>query len=215
CYTSPGLYSITENITDIHGCKAVSSRPNYIDVWPLPEAAFTLGPQPATILEPLIIFTDQSTPAGSIASWAWTFGDFARGSAAIPSPQYTYPDTGCFQVQLIVKNQFGCADTATHPVCIQPDFSFYAPNSFTPNGDGKNDTWTPEGIGVDPNMYHMYMFDRWGNLIWETRTWGQAWDGRANEGTNVAQIDTYIWKCEVNDYHGNKHRFSGHCNIIK
>ncbi|HXC05270.1 MAG TPA: PKD domain-containing protein, partial [Bacteroidia bacterium] len=215
CYTLPGLYSISENITDIHGCKGNYSVTNYIDVWPLPEAAFTLSPQPTTILEPQISFTDQSTPAGTITGWAWTFGDFANGSSTKSNPQYTYPDTGCFTAQLIVSNNFGCKDTAFNPVCIHPDFAFYVPNAFTPNGDGKNDVWSPEGVGVDPLTYHMSMFDRWGNLIWETRTWGQGWDGRANGGNDIAQIDTYVWKCQVSDFLGNPHKYTGHCNIIK
>jgi len=44
-------------------------------------------------------------------------------------------------------------------------FTFYIPNAFTPNNDGWNDYWTPQGMNVDPNNYNEYIYDRWGNLI--------------------------------------------------
>ncbi|HXC04565.1 MAG TPA: PKD domain-containing protein, partial [Bacteroidia bacterium] len=212
CYTTPGLFTVTENVTDIHGCAGSLTRTSYINAWPTPEAAFTLGPQPATIVMSDITFTDQSIGA---ISWNWNFGDFSGAHSILQNPHFTYPDTGCFVSSLIVQNTYGCKDTAYGPLCIHPDFSFYVPNAFTPNGDGKNDTWEPKGLGVDPNTYHMVVYDRWGNLIWETHTWDQGWDGRANGGENIAQIDTYVWKCTVSDFLGNQHLFEGHCSIIK
>jgi len=211
CYTQPGTYSVTQNVTDIHGCKNSLTRSNYIDAWPTPEAAFTLGPQPATIVLSEITFTDHSIGA---ISWNWNFGDFSGASSTIQNPQYTYPDTGCFTSLLIVTNTFGCTDTASGPLCIHPDFSFYAPNAFTPNGDNKNDIWKPSGLGIDPSSYHMMMFDRWGNLMWETKIWDQGWDGKANNGDLTAQIDTYVWKCTVNDFLGGSHAFTGVCNLL-
>ena len=212
CYNTPGVYSVTEHIIDVNGCPGTMVRTNYMDAWPDPEAAFSLSPQPTSIVASEITFTDLSTGA---VSWSWNFGDFANSTSTLQNPQYTYPDTGCFTATLIVKNNFGCLDTAKQPVCIQPYFTFYAPNTFTPNGDGKNETWFPQGVGIDPTRYHLMMFDRWGNLMWETHTWGDGWDGRANNGANIAQIDTYVWRCDLYDYLGNKHRFIGHCNIIQ
>ncbi len=182
CFTKSGLYSISINETDIHGCPASISVPNYINVYPVPEAAFKLGPQPATIVNSDIRFSDQSTGA---SAWLWNFGDLGGATSVLQNPNYVYPDTGCFTAMLITANTFGCLDTAYAPLCIRPDFTFYAPNAFTPNGDGVNDVWMPKGLGIDPATYHIMMFDRWGNLLWETRTWGQGWDGRANNGSNI------------------------------
>jgi gliding motility-associated-like protein len=212
CYAKAGLYSVTMNEIDIHGCSAVTSRPNYINVFPIPHANFKLGPQPATIVNSDITFTDLSTGA---VSWVWNFGDLGGASSILQNPNYVYPDTGCFTSMQIVTNTFGCVDTAYRPLCIRPDFTFYAPNAFTPNGDGVNDLWSPKGLGIDPATYHLMMFDRWGNLMWETRTWGQGWDGRANNGNGIAQIDTYIWKVDLADYLANKHAFNGVCNLIR
>ncbi len=212
CYTQPGVFTVSENITDIHGCKNSFTQTNYIDAWPTPEAAFTLGPQPTTIVNSEIYFSDHSSGA---TTWNWNFGDFAGSTSTLQNPKYTYPDTGCFTSVLIVTNSFGCKDTATGALCIHPDFSFYAPNAFTPNGDGKNDLWRPMGLGIDPTTYHMMMFDRWGNLMWETRLWDEGWDGKANGGERIAQIDTYVWRCSLFDFLGNPYTFTGVCNLIK
>jgi gliding motility-associated-like protein len=211
CYTAAGLYSVSLNETDLHGCPATASRPNYINVYPVPVADFNVGPQPATIVNSEMTFTDLSVGA---SSWAWNFGDLSGATSLLQNPHYTYPDTGCFTSVLTVTNTFGCKDVANKPLCIRPDFTFYAPNAFTPNDDGINDLWMPKGLGIDPANYHLMMFDRWGNLMWETRTWGQGWDGKANNGSSTAQIDTYIWKVDLADYLANKHSFNGVCNLI-
>ncbi len=215
CYFTAGNYSVTYNVMDVDGCPGSQTISNFINALPVPVAAFTSSPQPTTILYPDISFTDQSTPAPNIVSWSWNFGDLSGASSILQNPKYTYADTGCYIVQLAVVANNGCVDTVKHPVCIDPDFTFYAPNTFTPNGDGKNDIWMPQGIGIDPKNYHLMMFDRWGNLMFETYTWGQGWDGRANGGADVAQIDTYVWKVDLKDVLHNKHNYAGHCNIVK
>jgi gliding motility-associated-like protein len=133
----------------------------------------------------------------------------------VQNPVHLYKDTGCYNVYLLIVDTNGCRDSITQPVCIQPYFTFYAPNTFTPNGDGKNDIWMPYGIGIDPKNYDLIMFDRWGNLMFETHVWGEGWDGRANHGTDIAQIDTYVWKVNLKDVFGIKHSYIGHCNIIR
>ena len=213
CYNVAGNYSVTYNVIDINGCPGTHTITNFINALPVPVAAFSASPQPTTILDPQIFFTDQST--GAITSWSWSFGDLTGATSTLQNPNFTYPDTGCYPVTLIVVGTDGCPATIEHPVCIQPYFTFYAPNTFTPNGDGKNDTWSPNGIGIDPANYHLMMFDRWGNLMWETHTWLEGWDGKANGGANIAQIDTYVWKVDLKDVFHEKHQYIGHCNIIK
>ncbi len=212
CYYVAGTYNVTYNVTDIHGCKGSDMIPNFINALPVPHAAFTDNPQPTNITDPTITFTDQSTNA---VGWLWLFGDPSDSTSSLQNPIHSYTDTGCFTVKLVITAPDGCKDSTTGPICIQPIFTFYAPNTFTPNGDGKNDEWMPFGVGIDPNNYDLLMFDRWGNLMFETHTWGQGWDGRANGGANIAQIDTYVWKVSLKDVFGNRHIYSGHCNLIR
>jgi gliding motility-associated-like protein len=213
CYTVAGVYTVVYNVTDINGCKGSASLPNLINALPRPVAAFSASPQPTTIIDPTITFTDQSK--GNPVSWTWSFGDPGDSSVFVQNPVHLYKDTGCYNVYLLIVDTNGCRDSTIQPVCIQPYFTFYAPNTFTPNGDGKNDIWMPYGIGIDPKNYDLIMFDRWGNLMFETHVWGEGWDGRANHGTDIAQIDTYVWKVNLKDVFGIKHSYIGHCNIIR
>jgi len=213
CYPTAKTYTISYTVTDVNHCPGAATVSQFFDVFPTPVADFTASPQPTTILDSVIYFTDHSHD--SIVAWSWNFGDLAGATSVLQNPHYAYPDTGCFPVTLMVVNKDGCKASVEHPICIEPIFTFYAPNTFTPNGDGHNDTWFPNGVGIDPNNYHLMMFDRWGNLMWETYTWLEGWDGKANGGDKVAQIDTYVWKVDLKDVFHNKHQYIGHCNIIK
>lgn len=74
----------------------------------------------------------------------------------------------------------------------------------------------PSGHGIDETDYHMWIFDRWGNMIWKSSTWGETWDGKANGGSKIAQIDTYVWKIEVKEKDTpTVHHLVGHVNIVK
>jgi gliding motility-associated-like protein len=212
CYTTAGSFSPKVNVTDIHGCKASLTKPNYITVFPVPVAAFTAGPQPITILTPQISFSDSST--GTV-SQNWNFGVTPTVLDSVKNPNYTYPDTGCYKVVLSVISPQGCVDTARQLICIDPLFTFYAPNAFTPNGDEKNDIWKPEGQDIDPNHYELSIYDRWGNLVFHTTTWTKGWDGKANNGTQIAQMDSYVWVVALKDTRGNRYTYRGVLNLIK
>jgi gliding motility-associated-like protein len=212
CYSAAGYYTVSLSIKDIHGCPGSITVPNYIHVFPVPKADFTFGPQPTTIVNSEIFFHEHAAGADA---WSWEFGDHTNGASLLRNPSYVYPDTGCFVAQLVVKNSYQCTDTSRHPLCIYPDFTFYAPNAFTPNGDGTNDIWSPKGLGIDPTTYHLMIFDRWGNLVFETHTWGEGWDGRANAGSDIAQSDTFVWRVTLHDFLANKHTFNGLCSLIR
>ncbi len=212
CYQIAGIQNVSLNVTDVHGCKASVTRMAYIDVYPLPSSAFSASPQPATIISPTITFTNRSSGA---QSWIWSFGDISGASDTAQNTRYKYLDTGCYAVMLVAKSIQGCLDTSRSTVCIEPYFTFYAPNAFTPNDDGKNDIWLPEGMYIDPADYELSIYDRWGNRVFETTTWGKGWDGRINGGSAIAQVDAYAWIATLKDFHGNRYTYRGLCNLIR
>ena len=116
---------------------------------------------------------------------------------------------------LTVTSPNGCTDTVSHPVCIDSDVSIYAPNAFTPNGNGLNETFLPVGYGLDPEKYQLWIFDRWGNLIFTTTDMNLGWDGRVQGGSEICQIDTYVWKVVASDIAGNYHSLIGAVNLIR
>ncbi|TND06976.1 MAG: fibronectin type III domain-containing protein [Bacteroidetes bacterium] len=214
CYNTPGVYTVILTVTSNNGCINTFTIASYITVDPTPVAAFTYNPTNASVIEPTIWFTDQSTGA---TQWQWSFGDLLGSSSTLQNPSFTYPDSGCYMVTLTVTNSGGCTDNTSELVCIDPDWTIYVPNCFTPNGDGVNEFFRPEGVGIDPENYELWIFDRWGNMIYYTDDWYKSWDGKVQGGRSdaLAQIDTYVWKIKCKDILGNKHTYIGKVSLIR
>ena len=213
CYLSAGLYNVTLTVTTAQGCTNTIIMSNYINVFANPVAAFSATPQPTTELNPTIYFTDLSVGA---TIWNWSFGDLSNASSTQQNPVYTYETPTCYNVILEVSTPNGCTDTASQIICIDPDVSIYVPNAFTPNGDGTNDNFIPKSIGIDPTKYELWIFDRWGNMIFYTDDMAKAWDGTVQGGGGkICQIDTYVWKIKATDIMGKKHNLIGHVSIIR
>ncbi|MBL7891064.1 MAG: PKD domain-containing protein, partial [Bacteroidia bacterium] len=213
CYRKAGSYTVNLTVSDSAGCTASVSQTNYITVYPLPTAAFKATPTLTTILEPTITFTDKSST--DVVKWDWNFGDVYNSSSSNQNPTYTYKDTGRYEVQLVVTSVFGCIDTVIDYIKIEGDYTFYVPNAFTPNGDGNNDAFFPKGFMINPECYKMMIFDRWGNLIFETEDLNVGWDGRANGGKLVAQQDVYVWKIQTCNFKKERKFYVGHVTLVK
>ncbi len=211
-YNLAGPYNVTLTVTTADGCTHTIVMNNYINVFALPTAAFTAGPQPTTILNPIINFTDASINA---TTWNWTFGDLTNASSTDQNPSFEYPASGCYEVVLTVRSADGCVDMASDSVCIDPDMSLYVPNAFTPNGDGSNDMFFAQGLGIDPDKFEMWIFDRWGNLIFYSDNMNKGWDGKVQGSDVLCQIDTYVWKIKVVDETGKKQALLGRVSIIR
>ncbi len=96
---------------------------------------------------------------------------------------------------------------------LEPDFLFYIPNAFTPDGDGVNDTFIGKGVFI--KEFEMTIFDRWGNLIYKTTDINKGWDGKANHGTEAAQKDVYIYSIKITDIKRGKHSYKGIVTLVK
>ena len=210
CYPNAGVYAVTLNVTSSDGCSSSVTFPSYINVTPSPVAAFGASPQPTTISHPQITFTDQSTNA---ITWSWSFGDLTNATSSLQDPTFTYTEEDCYQVELAVTSNNGCTDTATREICIYPDITMYVPNAFTPDGDGLNDYFFPVQMGIDPLKFEMWIFDRWGNIVYQTTSPGKGWNGTMKG--EPAQVDTYVWKIEATDVLGVLHIEHGIVNLIR
>lgn len=211
CFKDAGNYSVILKATSDKNCSKVDSVSSMITVHPLPEAKFELNPVKTTILNPTIKFTDQSIGA---INWNWDFGDPTDiTNSTEQSPTHTYADTGNYCVLLTVTNSFNCIDTTTHCLVVAADFSFYIPNAFSPNGDGVNELFSGKGIGI--LEYKMRVFDRWGELIFQSDDITKQWDGRANYGNEIVQQDVYVYIVDLIDIFKKKHKFVGHVTVVK
>ncbi len=215
CYTVPGLYSVSLTVTDINGCIATIVRTDYITVYSLPTADFTIFPKEPTIFDSQVSFYDRSTDA---VQWSWHFGAGTSANSSLQNPTHTYSDTGTYCVTLKVANANLCEDSIVYCLKINPEFNFYIPNSFTPNGDGKNDFLMGYGSGI--TEYQLWIYNRWGELIYTTGKTANTetaigWNGSYNNNGKTAQIDVYVWRVALTDNLGKQDAFTGHVNLIR
>lgn len=209
CYNTPGTYDVSMSVTDANGCTGTVLMPAYVNVYEAVIANFTASPQPTTIFNTTIQFTDLSS--GNPVTWSWDFGGL--DSSSDQNPVYSFPNdqAGCYDVVLTADNAYNCPDDTTIEICIDPEFTIFFPNAFTPTDDGLNDGFI--GIGEGIKKYEMWVFDRWGNMIYYTDDINKPWDGTIQG--RPCQIDVYVWKAVVLDVFDKKHKYIGHVSLIR
>ena len=216
CYAAAGQYSVNLTVTTSDGCTSSLTNSNMITVHPTPVADFT-APLATSIVNSIVNYTDNSSvPTGSIATWQWNFGDvFATtdGTSSVQNPSHNFTEPGTYCATLTVTTNFGCIDATQLCIVIDPEFTFFIPNAFSPNGDGINDEFYGKGDHI--KEFEMSIFDRWGNLIFFTDDINKHWDGKANYGLDIAQQDVYVYSVKIKDYKEKKHTYLGTVTIVK
>lgn len=126
----------------------------------------------------------------------------------------TYDISQNYVITLVATNDAGCSDSTYQVIQVKPEFFFYAPNAFTPDGDEFNQTWMPVVRGIDEYDYDVYIFNRWGQLIWENHDPNIGWDGTYN-GRKV-EIGVYVWKAKIKlPGIDDRKTFNGMINLLK
>ncbi len=211
CFQNAGAYSIILTTTSDSGCSSTLSVNDLINVYNHPNPAFTASPQPTTMLQPTVNFTNNSTDAYGIIGWNWTFGDATDSTAYSQNAIHTYQDTGTYCATLTVTNLHGCTDSVTNCIVISPDYCLYIPDAFSPNGDGVNDVF--KVVGNDVKSFEMYIFDRWGLQLFHTTDISTGWNGTKAGG--ICQEDAYVYLINVYDTKDKKHAYMGTLQLIK
>jgi gliding motility-associated-like protein len=204
-YNQSGSYLVSLTVTSAQGCTNTSQAYYNVNVWPQSVAQFQANSQ-ASEFNPWIHFENQSTFA---SEWYWDFGDGETSTEQHPSHQYA--QAGEYTVLLITTNIHGCSDTTEQLIRITPEFTFYVPNAFTPDGDGVNDDFF--GLGSHIDELEMMVFDRWGEMIYNGEGADAKWDGTYNG--SVAKQDVYVYRFKVKDYAGRWHMYEGHITLLK
>lgn len=204
---SPKSFDVTLTATSDSGCVTTVTKTNYISAYPYPIAEFTTDDDVVKISDPFIQFFDKSR--GNY-KWVWDFGDGDQNITEL-SPTHQYKDTGRFISWLYIENQWGCRDSTVKLLEVEPEFFIYIPNAFTPDEDYINDTWYPKVFGVDE--MDTYIFDRWGELIWEGHELDSKWDGMY-KGKGAKQ-DVYVYLVKVLTFQGELKEYRGKVTLLK
>jgi gliding motility-associated-like protein len=174
-YTEPGNYDVSLTVTNENRCAATDSRTAFISAYETPEADFDPDPIETVLEAATIDFTNGST-SGDPLTYDWDFDD--GNNSDQENPSHTYTQAGNYFVKLLITTSNGCTDEIEKEVLIHPDFAVYAPNAFTPNGDGLNDYFEIKGIGI--KQYLLQVYSRWGEVIYESTNLEEQWDGKFN-----------------------------------
>ena len=143
-------------------------------------------------------------------SYQWNFDNGMQSTQTHPS--MTYESDGFYNVMLIATNaDNGCVDTTFKNIQINPEFYFYAPNAFTPDGDEYNDEFFGKGIGMA--SYSMEIYSRWGEQLFNTHEMLGSWDG-THKGI-LAPDGIYIYKFIIKNLRGEVKEFTGHVNLLR
>ena len=209
-YKNPGIYSVSINITTPLGCSVSANYPEWIRVKPGTVADFDFSPQHPTVLTPTIQFTDRSTNA---TQWHWTFG--AKGVSALEDPTYVYKDTGTYKITLIAGNEFGCYDSISKLLDFAPQVSYFLPNAFTPNDDGINDLFKGKGIFTGMADFKLQIWNRWGELIFETTDPNVGWNGQKFNTSGQSPEGVYLCIVGYTGPRGEKIQLRSYATLIK
>jgi gliding motility-associated-like protein len=213
-FNDVGCFDISLEVISANGCTSSSIENDYICTSGYPNASFSLSPDELTTINTTVDFTNSSS--GAII-YEWNFGD--GQSSTDVNPSNTYPvveDT--FEVQLIAISASGCQDTAYAIVRIFEELVYYVPNTFTPDSDDYNETFKPVFTsGFDPLDYTLFIFNRWGEIIFESNNADIGWDGTyGTDSDRMVKEGTYVWKIIFKTKKSDERKVEvGHVNILK
>ena len=210
-YEHSGDFDVTLTAISPSGCESEATYENLIKVNEVPVADFHANPWVTTVFHSRIEFMDMSSD--EVTDWYWDFGDTYH--SIIENPEHEYNVAGTFPVMLVVSTEYGCIDTVIHEVIIQEEVTFWAPTAITPGNGGRNENFIVMGIGLDEETYHLYIYDRWGEVIFETTDFQQYWNGRFEGEGEFVELGTYTWLVTIRDINGVNHEFAGTVTVIR
>jgi gliding motility-associated-like protein len=143
-------------------------------------------------------FQLETTPG--YASYQWNTGDTTY--------YITITEEGSYSV--IVQTNEGCTSTnSAYLKDIYMPFYIVVPNAFTPNGDGLNDTFRPVATGDLIRQFSMVIYNRWGQMVFETSDYSAGWDGKD------APAGVYSWVISYSNHTGKVFKMRGSVTVVK
>jgi len=205
-----GNYIVTG--TAANGCTAQAT--SVVTVNPAPIIDFNILNLHLTTLDPTTGFENLSSGA---VSYEWNFSDGSPINTQF-EPTHTFPGThpGEYYIELTGYSEFGCPARTVKYVHVFRDYLIYVPNAFTPNNSGLNEVFKPVMTGFDEQGYTMYIFNRWGNLVFETHDMEVGWDGTFHNDNMQVQDGVFTWKIEAKIKNSADSKvFVGHVSLLK
>lgn len=211
-FNEPGCHSVTLQLTDQYGCTNTKEVTDMICVFPNPIASFEVNNDVLNGFNQTVDFINLSQNADT---YTWHFGIPGKVSDQV-NPSFTYPDVSDqYVIWLIAQNSFGCVDSTSKVISVDIEPVYYIPNAFTPDGDKLNNSFLPVFTsGFDPYNFKMLIFNRWGEVMFESNDARFGWDG--SYGGKIMQDGVYIYQIEFRDLETDKrYKVNGHVTLVK
>jgi gliding motility-associated-like protein len=211
-FNQPGCYDVALTST-LNGCSASVNASQFICIENNPIALFSANPNMINTNNSTVNFFNLSSGA---TSYLWGFGDGEQSIEVSPSHLFNVTG-GDYSVTLSATSLLGCTSEYTLTVIYEEDLIFYVPNSFTPDGDQFNQVFVPIfSSGIDESSYHLSIFNRWGEIIFESNDVQVGWDGTYKVNQGLVQDGIYVWKIDFKLKKNDDRRVvTGHVSILK
>lgn len=209
-FENPGTYSVSLDLVSPIGCETDTVFNDLITVQESPAAGFTFAPPEPSNIDPQVFFTDQSARA---IQWFWDFDDGT--TSTLQSPTHSFRDTGRYEVLQVVTHPSGCMDTLVQLVDVRPEVRYHLPNAFTPNGDGLNDAYLGVGLLDGATNFSMSIWNRWGEMIFETSNPDEGWNGRKFNSGAESPNGVYVVVVTFRGPRGEEFEFKTFATLIR
>lgn len=210
-YSVPGEYKASLLISHKNNARLERKAGNEqtIKVFALPNAEFALRDESLEhdnnrLKYPYVEYTAIQKDA---VQYSWTMNGKSLISGI--SGKTLIHDKGDYTFILQVTDKNNCKNTKTQYIHISKDFSVFAPNAFTPNGDDINDEFIPKALEEYAVDYTLTVIDQQSKPVFISNSGNKAWNGRLNNTGNMLEQGTYFWFAETTDAYGNKHAWKG------
>ncbi|MFT3737702.1 MAG: PKD domain-containing protein [Breznakibacter sp.] len=215
-YTEAGTYVAMLTVPGPDDKDAVSTA--IISVYPHPTANFSYAPNKVYVPgDPLRCYN--MSEGGR--TYLWNFGD--DQTSEYENPEHSYSTEGLYDLSLTVTNQYGCKDSLTIPSAVEVVMQGYVvfPNAFKPRPDGVSGSDLSSNVGnevfvpkyKDVDEYHLQIFDRWGQLIFESNDIQTGWDGLFKG--KLSPQDVYVYKSWGRFISGKEFRKTGNVLLVR
>ncbi len=195
--------------SSVTNCVDTAWLDRVVRVFPKPTASFRADTTEVSIVRPNFEFENRSENA---QNYYWDFGD-SLGYSTDFAPAYSFNEMGWFDVELIAENEFLCTDTAYQEVLVAFD-RIFPPNAFSPNSSNTlNQQFLLAPKGILEAGYHLQIFNRWGERIFEVQNVFEGWDGKTKSGQN-APTGVYIWLVDYQDFINRIHQQGGTVTLV-
>jgi gliding motility-associated-like protein len=207
-YNKPGTYKITLTLKDLKSNEIIKiSEPVEVNALEIPQSSFSY--EFSNGVMPTVKFKNNTDDVSS----KWEI--LGVGTFNTQDFEYTFKHKGEYVVKLTTTNENGCKTTSSQVVKIEKDYSLLAPNAFSPNGDNLNDYFIPKALPLLNLPFTMLVYDRQGNLIFETNDSNKPWNG-INFKTGVPATDgVYVWIVQLTNENGEIETYQDQITITR